>query len=127
MSPDKPIGTKYWKKLAMEKAKRLEREAAEKQREEDKQKQEEIWAEEARLREEEKQREEEEEAERKRIEEEKRKAEEEAYQAMKVDFEIEEEGEVNTDEQLSKESDLLSRFVEHIKTKKVVYLEELAS
>merc|ERR1711881_69377 len=68
-----------------------------------------------------------EEEERLRILEEKRKAEEEAYNAMKVDFEIEEEGEINTDEQLSKEADLLNQFVEHIKNKKIVYLEELAS
>merc|ERR1739847_48310 len=46
---------------------------------------------------------------------------------MKLDFEIEDEGEENTGEALEREADLLQRFLEHIKNEKVVYLEELAS
>jgi len=123
----KKKGAKHAAKLEAKEEKRLQREALEKERKEAKEKQLEEWAEQDRLKEEEKERERLEEEERLRILEEKRKAEEEAYNAMKVDFEIEEEGEVNTDEQLSKEADLLNQFVEHIKTKKIVYLEELAS
>merc|ERR1711881_382970 len=52
---------------------------------------------------------------------------EEEYQAMIEDFEIEEEGEENTEDTLQKEADLLSQFVDHIKSKKIVHLDELAS
>ena len=123
----KKKGAKHAAKLEAKEEKRLQREALEKERAEAKKKQEEEWAEQDRLREEEKEKERLEELERQRVLEEKRKAEQEAYDAMKVDFEIEEEGEINTEEQLSKEADLLNQFIEHIKTKKIVYLEELAS
>lgn len=123
----KKKGAKHAAKLEAKEEKRAQNEAMKKERAEAKEKQEEEWAEQDRLKAEEAEQERREEEERAAVLEEKRKAEQEAYDAMKEDFEIEEEGEVNTDEQLDKEADLLSKFVEHIKVKKIVYLEELAS
>jgi len=123
----KKKGAKHAAKLEAKEEKRAQNEAMKKERAEAKEKQEEEWAEQDRLKAEEAEQERQEEEERARILEEKRVAEQEAYDAMKEDFEIEEEGEINTDEKLDQEADLLSKFVEHIKTKKIVYLEELAS
>jgi len=123
----KKKGAKHAAKLEAKEEKRAQNEAMKKERAEAKEKQEEEWAEQDKLKAEEAEQERQEEEERARILEEKRVAEQEAYDAMKEDFEIEEEGEINTDEKLDQEADLLSKFVEHIKTKKIVYLEELAS
>ncbi|KJE92136.1 hypothetical protein CAOG_03154 [Capsaspora owczarzaki ATCC 30864] len=52
--------------------------------------------------------------------------EEEEYQRMKAEFAVEEEG-TDAVENAGNEENLLEKFVEYIKSKKVVYLEDLAA
>merc|ERR1712087_252621 len=67
------------------------------------------------------------EEERQRILEVERQKELEEYNQMKAEFEIEEEGEDNDDTTVENEKDILNRFIDYIKTTKMVDLEELAS
>jgi len=123
----KRMGTKYLQKLEMKEEKRLAREKETKEREEMKKKKEEEWEERKQHEEAERQREEEEEKERQRLIEEQKKREEEEYQDMIENFDMGDEGEENTEDTMQREADLLTKFIDHIKSKKIVYLEELAS
>ncbi|XP_035984021.1 DDRGK domain-containing protein 1-like isoform X2 [Fundulus heteroclitus] len=120
------IGAKKQKKLEEKQAKKAQREAEMEEREERRKMQE--------LREQEKRQEEErerkleqkQEEDEKRAKEEQERREEEEYLKLKASFIVEDQGE---QEQLSEDQsrNLLQDFIEHIKTSKVVLLEDLAS
>lgn len=123
---DQKIGTKKRAKLAAKAEKKLQREAAEREREERK-KLEQILQEQ-RDKQSEKEREEElrqEEAE-KKAREEKEKREYEEYLRMKEAFSVEEEGYDQADKEEDEEN-LLEAFVQYIKQNKVVVLEDLGA
>ncbi|CAG0917603.1 unnamed protein product [Notodromas monacha] len=124
--PEGKIGAKKRKKLEMKAEKRAMRDAEFAEREERKEREEKKRIEQEKKakkeREVEKQKEEEE---RLRKEEEARREQEE-YERMKADFELEEEGFDESDKQGDSEG-LLQRFVNHIKTQKIVQLEDLAA
>ncbi|KZC13085.1 PREDICTED: DDRGK domain-containing protein 1 [Dufourea novaeangliae] len=122
---DQKMGTKKRAKLAAKAEKKMQREVAERDREERKRK--EQLLQEQRDKQYEKEREDElkqEEAERKAMEE-KEKREYEEYLKMKEAFSIEEEGYDENDKE--DEENLLESFVQYIKDNKVIVLEDLAT
>jgi len=127
-APDgKRKGTKWLAKQQAkeEKKKRLEQEK--KDRAEAKKKEEEEYQERKRLEQEEEDKERAAEAERQKLLEIKRQKEEEEYQQMAAAFEIEEEGEENTEEAMESEKEVLARFVAYVKEQKIIMIDELAS
>lgn len=126
-SNDKRKGTKWLAKQQAKEEKRKLLDAQKKERAEAKKKEDEEYEERKRIEKEEELKEKELEEERQRILEVERQKELEEYNQMKADFEIEEEGEDNDDTTVENEKDILNRFIEYIKTTKMVDLEELAS
>jgi len=120
-------GVKWQAKQQAKEEKRQRLEQEKKEREEAKKKEEEAYQERKKLEQEQEDAEKAEEAERLRLLEMKRQKEEEEYNQMKLDFEIEEEGEENTEANLENEKDILNEFINFIKMTKIVSLEELAS
>jgi len=104
---DAKVGKKKLAKLEAKAEKKAAREAEEREREERRKKALE-----------------EEEERKKREEEERQRREHEAYLALKASFVVEEQG---FDAEETAEDDLLGRFVEHVRTTKIVLLEELAA
>lgn len=122
---DQKMGAKKRAKLAAKAEKKVQREVAEREREERKKK--ELLIQEEKDKQSEKEREEElkqEEAERK-AREEKERREYEEYLRMKEAFSVEEEG--YDQEEKEDEENLLQEFVQYIKRNKVVVLEDLAA
>lgn len=124
---DKRRGTKWLAKQQAKEEKRKLLEAQKKERAEAKKKEDEEYEERKRIEKEEELKEKELEEERQRILEVERQKELEEYNQMKAEFEIEEEGEDNDDTTVENEKDILNRFIDYIKTTKMVDLEELAS
>lgn len=124
---EKRRGVKYAAKMEAKEEKRLAREQEAKERLEAKKEEEKIYNErlEAEKREQEAEKAEEERL--KKIEEERLKKEQEEYEKMMVDFEIEDEGIENTQENLESEADMLIKFIDHVRSKKICVLDELAS
>lgn len=127
MVDGKRRGTKWLAKQQAKEDKKKRLEQEKKDREEAKKKEEEEYQDRKRA-------EREEEEVEKKIEEErlkqlelKRQKEEDEYNQMKADFEIEEEGEENTEEAMENEKEVLNRFVNHIKSEKIIMMDELAS
>lgn len=125
--PDGKVGKKKLAKLQAKADKRVQREIEEREREERKERrereQEDQKKEEEREAEEEARKEEEE----RKAREEKERQELEEYLRMKAEFQVEEEGFDEQEDEEEKERNLLNNFVSHIKSQKVVVLEDLAS
>ncbi|XP_070786735.1 DDRGK domain-containing protein 1-like [Enoplosus armatus] len=124
--PAAKVGAKKQRKLEEKQAKKAQREVEMEEREERKRMQE--LREQERRQEEERERllEQKQEEEEKRAKEDQERREEEEYLKLKASFVIEEQGE---EEQLSEDQsrNLLQEFIQHIKSTKVVLLEDLAS
>ena len=121
---DAKVGKKKLAKLEAKAENKAAREAEEREREERRKKALEEEEERKKREEEERRLEVEEEARLKREEEERQRREHEAYLALKASFVVEEQG---FDAEETAEDDLLGRFVEHVRTTKIVLLEELAA
>jgi len=121
----KKIGAKKARKLEEKEQKRLQREQMERDREEDRQRREERDEHRRKRDEEEERAEKEQEEEEERLEEERLERERIEYENMKLEFEIEDEGEdvVSEDEQRKQ----IELFIEYIKANKVCYVDALAS
>ncbi|XP_046386685.1 DDRGK domain-containing protein 1 [Ischnura elegans] len=122
---DGKIGAKKRAKLEAKADRKVQREAEEREREEKKKR--EMLKEQEREKREERERQEEaaREEEERRQREEKERREQEEYERLKEAFSVEEEGfEENVEDE---ENNLLNNFITHIKTMKVVVLEDLAS
>ena len=126
-SNDKRKGTKWLAKQQAKEEKRKFLEQQKKERAEAKKKEDEEYENRKKLEREEELKEKQKEEEKQRLQEIERQKQEEEYNQMKADFEIEEEGEDNDEATLENEKDLLNKFIDYIKTTKMVDLEELAS
>ncbi|XP_050693984.1 DDRGK domain-containing protein 1-like [Eriocheir sinensis] len=126
--PEGRVGKKKLAKLQAKADKRVMREMEEREREERKERKE--REEEERKKDDEREAEEEarKEEEERKAREEKERREEEEYQRMKEEFLVEEEGfEEEEEDEEEKKRNLLNHFVSHIKSEKVVVLEDLAA
>jgi len=123
--PDGKIGKKKMEKLQAKADKKVQREAEQKEREDNKKKREKIDEEEKKKREQEKEGEKMIEDEERKIREQKEKREQEEYEQLKAAFSVEDEG-CDAGEEGDEENKLL-KFINYIKDTKVVLLEDLAA
>nr|CAG4638896.1 EOG090X0N9E [Cyclestheria hislopi] len=122
---DGKVGKKKLAKLEAKAERKAAREAEEREREEKKKKEMELMEEKRKKEEEEEMLEKQREEQAKKEQEERERREQEEYLKMKAAFSVEEEG--FDAEEKDNQDDLFQQFIEHIKSSKIVLLEELAA